>query len=69
MWPNPLETADLITFNEEIIDGKIDFFVQWMFLSHFLFFDSLVEKLLVHMKWFSHIKHLKMNTDHLSQGV
>ena len=40
-----------------------------MFLSHFLFFDSLVEKLLVHMKWFSHIKHLKMNTDHLSQGV
>ena len=40
-----------------------------MFLSHFPFFGRLVEKLLVHMKWFSHIKHLKMNIDHLGQGA
>ena len=25
MWPNPKETAELITFTEEILNGKIDF--------------------------------------------
>ena len=30
MWPNPLETADLVTFTEEILNGKLHFFVQWM---------------------------------------
>ena len=29
MWPNPLETADLVTFTEEILNGKLHFFVQW----------------------------------------
>ena len=28
MWPNPQETADLVTFTEEIFNGKLDFFVQ-----------------------------------------
>ena len=23
MWPNPLETADLVTFTEEILNGKL----------------------------------------------
>ena len=23
MWPNPQETADLVTFTEEILDGKL----------------------------------------------
>ena len=23
MWPNPQETADLITFTEEILNGKL----------------------------------------------
>ena len=27
MWPNPQETADLVTFTEEFLNGK--FFVQW----------------------------------------
>ena len=25
MWPNPQETADLVTFNEEIRNGKLHF--------------------------------------------
>ena len=28
MWPNPQETADLVTFTEEILNGKLHFFVQ-----------------------------------------
>ena len=29
MWPNPQEAADLVTFTEEILNGKL----------HFLFFE------------------------------
>ena len=25
MWPNPQETADLVTFTEEIVNGKLQF--------------------------------------------
>ena len=25
MWPNPQETADLVTFTEEILNGKLYF--------------------------------------------
>ena len=25
MWPNPLETVDLVTFTEEILNGKLHF--------------------------------------------
>ena len=25
MWPNPHETADLVTFTEEILTGKLHF--------------------------------------------
>ena len=25
MWPNPRETADLVTFTEEILNGKVHF--------------------------------------------
>ena len=25
MWPNPQETADLVTFTEEILHGKLHF--------------------------------------------
>ena len=25
MWPNPQKTADLVTFTEEILNGKLDF--------------------------------------------
>ena len=35
MWPNPQETADLVTFTEEIIHGKLYFLCSvdniWMF--------------------------------------
>ena len=30
MWPNPQETADLVTFTDEILNGKLYFFVQWV---------------------------------------
>ena len=48
MWPNPLETAGLITFTEKILNGKLHFlcgecFVPWfsgsysqVFLTHFM---------------------------------
>ena len=28
MGPNPQETTDLVTFTEEILNGKLHFFVQ-----------------------------------------
>ena len=28
MWPNPHGTADLVTFTDEILNGKLRFFVQ-----------------------------------------
>ena len=28
MWLNPQETADLVTFTEEILNGKLHFYVQ-----------------------------------------
>ena len=30
MWPNPQFPANLITFTEEILNGKTSFFVQWI---------------------------------------
>ena len=30
MWPNPQETADLVTFTEEILNGKFDILEQWI---------------------------------------
>ena len=38
MWPNPLETADLVTFTEEIFNGKF----------HFLSSDTICD---VQEKW------------------
>ena len=29
MWPNSQFPTDLITFIEEIVNGKLHFFVQW----------------------------------------
>ena len=31
MWPNPLETVDLVTFTEEILKGKIIFHAMEQF--------------------------------------
>ena len=28
MWPDPQKTVDLVTFTEEILNGKLRFFVQ-----------------------------------------
>ena len=33
MWPNPQETADLVTFTEQIINGKLYFFAVKSFYS------------------------------------
>ena len=29
MWPNPQETTDLVTFTEEILNGKLHFLCSW----------------------------------------
>ena len=36
MWPNPQETADLVTFTEEILDGKLHFLCSVKTWSHYL---------------------------------
>ena len=33
MWPNPQGIADFVTFTEEILNGKLHFFVQWPSLA------------------------------------
>ena len=30
MWSNPQEAGDLDTFTEELLNGKLHFFVQWL---------------------------------------
>ena len=35
MWPNPQETAELVTFTEEILNGKL----------HFLLSDNVTNQL------------------------
>ena len=35
MWPNPQETADLVIFTEEILNGKLHcLYVVWEIYSH-----------------------------------
>ena len=36
MWPNPQETADLVTFTEEILNGKLHFSCSVLEISAFL---------------------------------
>ena len=45
MWPNPQETADLVTFTEEILNGQLYFFSAVLYIDNFygegLIFDDL----------------------------
>ena len=34
MWPNPQKDADLVTFAEEILNGKLHFLAVLMILNH-----------------------------------
>ena len=45
MWPNPQETADLVTFTEEILNGKHHFFCAVYIASYARFSRSLNYKL------------------------
>ena len=36
MWPSPQETADLVTFTEEIRNGKLHFLCSEYFVQHAL---------------------------------
>ena len=49
MWPNPQKTADLVTFTEEILTGKLHFlcsgrcyskFIQITFLRNILLYNT-----------------------------
>ena len=33
MWPNPQETADMVTFTEEIVNGNFIFCAVWAVLN------------------------------------
>ena len=39
MWPNPEEPADLVTFTEEILNGKLHFLcsLPYLFIFHIIF--------------------------------
>ena len=39
MWPNPQESADLVTFTEEILNGKLHFLCSENYLPRFVFSD------------------------------
>ena len=43
MWPNPLETADLVTFTEEILNGK--FIILQCTVAHKELEDKVIEVL------------------------
>ena len=68
MWPNPQETADLATFTEEILNGKLHFlwnawtevnagFIQSSILGPWLFFiykNHSADGLYLNVKLFAH---------------
>ena len=45
MQPNPQEAADWVTFTEEILNGKLRFFVQWFSILIYLYYLQLWQKL------------------------
>ena len=45
MWPNPQFPADLVTFTEEIINGKLHWLCS-VSLSAFKDFDKFLEKVI-----------------------
>ena len=52
MWPNPQETADLVTFPQEILNWKPSLFVQWLLAILAIFHSTFLswmnyEKLLI----------------------
>ena len=44
MWPNPQEAADLVTFSEEILNGKPLFCAVMVAFKKSLFFTSFNEE-------------------------
>ena len=68
MWPNPQETADLATFTEEILNGKLFFFLQSQFINKFLKFEyfnhhAKVEMWLTLYKFPIFFPQLNLNSD------
>ena len=45
MWPNPHETVDLVTFTEEILNGKLHFLYSWS-QAFLLFFTKFSFKMM-----------------------
>ena len=44
MWPDPQETADLVTFTEEILNGKLHFLCSERFLASVFFLIVIFQK-------------------------
>ena len=52
MWPNPHDTTDLVTFTEEILNGKIHFFgssFAWAY-TKFVFMNILYRSKLTYQR-------------------
>ena len=50
MWPNPRETADLVTFTEKFLNGKLHFLCSdsiWVEIKEYLNIQSLTFKHLI----------------------
>ena len=45
MWPNPEDTADLVTFTEEIFNAKIVCFIDKVLLNKVILFGKLFGRL------------------------
>ena len=43
MWPHPQESADLVTFNEEILNGKLHFLCSAICIVYLLFVLKVVD--------------------------
>ena len=54
MWPNPKETADLVTFTEEIVNGKLHFLRSESDTVRFLNVTWHVRMVLLHSDIYSH---------------
>ena len=47
MWPNPQETADLVTFTEEVLNGKLYFLSSKDHVTLWKLYNSLSAKAIV----------------------
>ena len=56
MWPNSLENADLVTYAEEIFNGKLNFLCSymakglWFYVSNFIYRNIIINHVVI-LQW------------------